>query len=137
MAGGGRIDKPLLKAGAAYHKYKVKRNCWLAQGPWGCHEPCGASPRRRQPPAHWEAVHRQEGNSGWKEGRSHCCQENGTTVWWKIGCQGRRLTVSTMTIAVQYIHAHNYNEFIQQWDFTFLQGYIHGHNHSGKKMTML
>ena len=28
MAGGGRIDKPLLKAGRAYHKYKVKRNCW-------------------------------------------------------------------------------------------------------------
>jgi large subunit ribosomal protein L8e len=27
-AGGGRIDKPLLKAGRAYHKYKVKRNCW-------------------------------------------------------------------------------------------------------------
>ena len=28
VAGGGRIDKPLLKAGRAYHKYKVKRNCW-------------------------------------------------------------------------------------------------------------
>lgn len=28
VAGGGRIDKPMLKAGNAYHKYKVKRNCW-------------------------------------------------------------------------------------------------------------
>merc|ERR1712002_1298282 len=28
VAGGGRIDKPLLKAGRAYFKYKVKRNCW-------------------------------------------------------------------------------------------------------------
>jgi len=28
VAGGGRLDKPLLKAGRAYHKYKVKRNCW-------------------------------------------------------------------------------------------------------------
>ena len=28
IAGGGRIDKPLLRAGAAYHKYKNKRNCW-------------------------------------------------------------------------------------------------------------
>merc|ERR1712190_460344 len=28
VAGGGRIDKPMLKAGAAYHKYKVKRNSW-------------------------------------------------------------------------------------------------------------
>lgn len=27
-AGGGRIDKPILKAGRAYHKYRVKRNEW-------------------------------------------------------------------------------------------------------------
>merc|ERR1711976_656667 len=28
VAGGGHIDKPMLKAGRAYHKYKAKRNCW-------------------------------------------------------------------------------------------------------------
>jgi len=28
VAGGGRTDKPLLKAGRAFHKYRVKRNCW-------------------------------------------------------------------------------------------------------------
>lgn len=28
VAGGGRTEKPLLKAGRAYHKYRVKRNCW-------------------------------------------------------------------------------------------------------------
>jgi len=28
VAGGGRIDKPLLKAGRAYYKYKAKRNEW-------------------------------------------------------------------------------------------------------------
>eukprot|EP00281_Chroomonas_sp_CCMP1168_P024673 CAMPEP_0206236276 /NCGR_PEP_ID=MMETSP0047_2-20121206/13624_1 /ASSEMBLY_ACC=CAM_ASM_000192 /TAXON_ID=195065 /ORGANISM="Chroomonas mesostigmatica_cf, Strain CCMP1168" /LENGTH=264 /DNA_ID=CAMNT_0053660591 /DNA_START=28 /DNA_END=822 /DNA_ORIENTATION=+ len=28
IAGGGRIDKPMLKAGTAYHKYKAKRNEW-------------------------------------------------------------------------------------------------------------
>ncbi|XP_041534638.1 60S ribosomal protein L8-like [Microtus oregoni] len=28
VAGEGRIDKPILKAGRAYHKYKAKRNCW-------------------------------------------------------------------------------------------------------------
>nr|ADD38439.1 60S ribosomal protein L8 [Lepeophtheirus salmonis] len=28
VAGGGRIDKPIMKAGRAYHKYKAKRNCW-------------------------------------------------------------------------------------------------------------
>ena len=28
VAGGGRVDKPVLKAGRAYWKYKAKRNCW-------------------------------------------------------------------------------------------------------------
>jgi len=28
VAGGGRTDKPLLKAGRAYHKWKVKKNSW-------------------------------------------------------------------------------------------------------------
>jgi len=28
VAGGGRIDKPILKAGRAFHKYKAKRNSW-------------------------------------------------------------------------------------------------------------
>uniref|UniRef100_A0A7N0TIQ1 Ribosomal protein L2 C-terminal domain-containing protein n=1 Tax=Kalanchoe fedtschenkoi TaxID=63787 RepID=A0A7N0TIQ1_KALFE len=28
IAGGGRTEKPMLKAGNAYHKYRVKRNCW-------------------------------------------------------------------------------------------------------------
>lgn len=28
IAGGGRTDKPILKAGRAYHKYKAKRNTW-------------------------------------------------------------------------------------------------------------
>jgi len=28
VAGGGRIDKPVLKAGRSHHKYKAKRNCW-------------------------------------------------------------------------------------------------------------
>lgn len=28
VAGGGRVDKPMLKAGNAYRKYKVKRNTW-------------------------------------------------------------------------------------------------------------
>ncbi len=28
IAGGGRIDKPLLKAGRVWHKYKAKRHSW-------------------------------------------------------------------------------------------------------------
>ena len=32
VAGGGRTEKPLLKAGNAYHKYKCKRNSWPKVG---------------------------------------------------------------------------------------------------------
>eukprot|EP01129_Flabellula_baltica_P017598 TRINITY_DN97_c0_g1_i1.p1 TRINITY_DN97_c0_g1~~TRINITY_DN97_c0_g1_i1.p1 ORF type:complete len:268 (-),score=58.32 TRINITY_DN97_c0_g1_i1:79-882(-) len=28
ISGGGRVEKPLLKAGRAYHKFKAKRNAW-------------------------------------------------------------------------------------------------------------
>jgi large subunit ribosomal protein L8e len=28
IAGGGRVEKPLLKAGRAYFKYRAKRNKW-------------------------------------------------------------------------------------------------------------
>ncbi|GAB2225317.1 hypothetical protein Droror1_Dr00006109 [Drosera rotundifolia] len=28
VAGGGRTEKPLLKAGNTYHKFRVKRNSW-------------------------------------------------------------------------------------------------------------
>merc|ERR1712098_391369 len=28
IAGGGRTEKKMLKAGRAFHKYRVKRNCW-------------------------------------------------------------------------------------------------------------
>lgn len=28
IAGGGRTDKPMLKAGRAFHKFRVKRNSW-------------------------------------------------------------------------------------------------------------
>lgn len=28
VAGGGRIDKPILKAGRAYFKYRAKRHSW-------------------------------------------------------------------------------------------------------------
>eukprot|EP00983_Pelagomonas_calceolata_P101437 1158698-Pelagomonas_calceolata.AAC.8 len=32
VAGGGRTEKPLLKAGRAYHKFRVKRNSWPKVG---------------------------------------------------------------------------------------------------------
>jgi hypothetical protein len=28
VAGGGRTEKPILKAGISYHKHKVRRSCW-------------------------------------------------------------------------------------------------------------
>lgn len=42
VAGGGRIDKPLLKAGTAYHKYKVRAAAAAA----ACREGCCCWPRR-------------------------------------------------------------------------------------------
>jgi large subunit ribosomal protein L8e len=63
VAGGGRIDKPMLKAGRAYHKYRVKRNSWprvrgVAMNPvehpfgGGNHQHIGiASTSRRDAPA--------------------------------------------------------------------------------------
>ena len=33
VAGGGRTEKPMLKAGNSYHKFKVKRNCWPKVSP--------------------------------------------------------------------------------------------------------
>ena len=63
VAGGGRVDKPMLKAGRAYHKYKAKRNCWpkvrgVAMNPvehpfgGGNHQHIGiASTSRRDAPA--------------------------------------------------------------------------------------
>ena len=32
VSGGGRTEKPMLKAGRAYHKYRVKRNSWPKVG---------------------------------------------------------------------------------------------------------
>jgi len=63
VAGGNRCDKPMLKAGRAYHKYRVKRNCWpkvrgVAMNPvehphgGGNHQHIGhASTSRRDAPA--------------------------------------------------------------------------------------
>jgi large subunit ribosomal protein L8e len=63
VAGGGRTDKPMLKAGRAYHKFKAKRNCWakvrgVAKNPvehphgGGNHQHIGkASTVRRDAPA--------------------------------------------------------------------------------------
>jgi len=63
VAGGGRTEKPMLKAGNAYHKYRVKRNSWpkvrgVAMNPvehphgGGNHQHIGhASTKRRDAPA--------------------------------------------------------------------------------------
>ena len=38
VSGGGRTEKPMLKAGRAYHKYRVKRNSWpkVNMFPYSC-----------------------------------------------------------------------------------------------------
>ncbi|GFZ12453.1 ribosomal protein L2 family [Actinidia rufa] len=50
---GGRTEKPVVKAGNAYHKYRVKRNCWpkvrgVAMNP--VEHPHG-------PPTYWSCQH--------------------------------------------------------------------------------
>merc|ERR1712097_102316 len=56
IAGGGRIDKPILKAGRAFHKYRVKRNSWpkvrgVAMNP--VEHPHGGW----KPSAHWSPIY--------------------------------------------------------------------------------
>merc|ERR1719311_880145 len=41
VAGGGRMDKPVLKAGNSFHKYRVKRNCWPKVRGGGNHQHVG------------------------------------------------------------------------------------------------
>ena len=41
VAGGGRTEKPMLKAGNAYHKYKAKRNSWPKVRPLPSQHPLG------------------------------------------------------------------------------------------------
>lgn len=35
VSGGGRTEKPMLKAGRSYHKFRVKRNSWPKVGAAG------------------------------------------------------------------------------------------------------
>ncbi|CAJ0582276.1 unnamed protein product, partial [Mesorhabditis spiculigera] len=62
VAGGGRTDKPMLKAGNAYHKYKAKRHSWPrggmpAPGGFGGPPPnAGVPPVPRELPPGFENV---------------------------------------------------------------------------------
>lgn len=44
VAGGGRTEKPMLKAGNAYHKYKAKRNSWpkVRRSAWSWQPACSS-----------------------------------------------------------------------------------------------
>merc|ERR1711920_627655 len=54
-AGGGRMDKPVLKAGNNFHKFRVKRNSWPANNPcpmlatWGQSRTHCSTPHRYSP----------------------------------------------------------------------------------------
>jgi len=101
VAGGGRIDKPLLKAGRAFHKYRVKRNCWpktrgVAMNPvdhphgGGNHQHIGkastvrrdAVPGQKVCPSDRLLAHNEMTKScisGW----SYCCSTNGSHSWYR------------------------------------------------------
>ena len=50
IAGGGRIDKPLLKASRAMYKYKAKRNCWPVVRGVAMNVRTGSAPAPAPPP---------------------------------------------------------------------------------------
>jgi large subunit ribosomal protein L8e len=100
VAGGGRIDKPLLKAGRAYHKYKVKRNSWpktrgVAMNPvdhphgGGNHQHIGhASTMARDSSAgKSSSTELVKGSSLIRfcrsKGRSHCCSSYWSSPWYQ------------------------------------------------------
>ncbi|OEH73560.1 60s ribosomal protein [Cyclospora cayetanensis] len=99
VAGGGRIDKPLLKAGTAYHKYKAKRNCWprvrgVAMNPvehphgGGNHQHIGhpSTVSRNAPPVQWAFT----ADLLMPEGGSYRCSPDGSAAWWSQGEAGRQ-----------------------------------------------
>jgi len=90
VAGGGRMDKPLLKAGRAYHKYKAKRYKFvlsllsflhlsfrfqLASYSWCCYESRRPSSRWWKPPTYWKGLHYCSLRRSWTKGRPHRCSQ--------------------------------------------------------------
>jgi hypothetical protein len=93
VAGGGRIDKPFLKAGRKYHAMKAKRNSWprtrgVAMNP--VDHPHGGGNHRK---SGWifavgcthayssfrtyrSRFYHGSGCSSWSKSWSHCCQAN-------------------------------------------------------------
>jgi large subunit ribosomal protein L8e len=89
VAGGGRIDKPILKAGVNYHKYKAKRNCWpkvrgVAMNPvehrhgGGNHQHVGHPTTVKRDASSGRKVYLTNKQIIIQIGRTHCCQENWT-----------------------------------------------------------
>uniref|UniRef100_A0A8I3N9B2 Large ribosomal subunit protein uL2 C-terminal domain-containing protein n=2 Tax=Canis lupus familiaris TaxID=9615 RepID=A0A8I3N9B2_CANLF len=69
VAGGGRIDKPILKAVPQVQgKEELLATCA------GCgHESCGASFWRWQPPAHGQTLYYPQRCPCWPQSGSYCC----------------------------------------------------------------
>lgn len=62
VAGGGRIDKPLLKAGRAYHKYRAKR---YKYNYLPTHKRFDLTPRLSQLAPHSWCCYESRGPSSW------------------------------------------------------------------------
>ena len=92
IAGGGRIDKPFLKAGRKYHAMRAKRNSWprtrgVAMNP--VDHPHGGGNHQASSVfnvwitlsdsfclAHWSRLYHGSRRSRRSKSRSHCCQED-------------------------------------------------------------
>lgn len=75
VSGGGRTEKPMLKAGRSYHKYRVKRNSWPKVGTvgrgWGAGGRALGGPERG---LRLRALRRRSVGRGAGEAGAPCCR---------------------------------------------------------------
>ena len=62
----------------------------LLTGAWCGHEPRGAPPWRRQPPAYWACIHCAAGCSARAEGGTYCCAAHWAPQGHSQDCRQRR-----------------------------------------------
>ena len=139
VAGGGRPEKPMLKAGRSYHKYKVKRNSWprvsgVCMNPvehphgggstWGCPPRSAdtAAPEERSgslPPAGRDAEGR-----GPRSSSKRCCNTD-DAVWCHVaveclcGCDDCRYCRDTVILVRIQCHSLNEHLPIRASDISF------------------
>lgn len=98
VAGGGRTEKPMLKAGRAYHKYRVKRNSWPKVGCPGDSGAVHAAACLRVVPLLWAVFGcSEQSKGGHVVYNSACCQLH-------VSCAATHPQVRSRSVAVALQH---------------------------------